>query len=51
MVFLTLAEREEKQHLLLHVDEDVDEEKNVDSNGLDVLATPGLAHRVAAIKL
>ena len=34
------------------VDEDVDEEKKVDSNGLDVLAIPpGLAHRVAAIKL
>ena len=30
MVFLTLAEREEKQHLLLHVDEDMDEEDELE---------------------
>ena len=51
MVFLTLTEREEKTHLLLHVEEHVDVEDNLEENRESLLSCSSLSRDVSTISL
>ena len=54
MVFLTLTEREEKTHLLLHVEEHVDVEDNLEKreeNRASLLSCSSLSRDVSTLSL
>ena len=51
MVFLTLTEREEKTHLLLHVEEHVDVEDNLEEKRESRLSCSSLSRDVSTISL